>query len=301
MSPSVSVVVATFNRGDYLGATLDSIFAQKFRDFEVIVVDDGSTDDTRRVVDAYGSRVRYLYQDNGGPSAARNLGVRHATAAWISIQDSDDLCLPNHLDVLYGYVAEHPQVGMVFANGKYLSGSVHNRETIIPESKSRRLSGRPVHLQDIFDKSIVRLQAGLIAKKCYDQIGGHNEGLWICMDLDLAFRLWAHYPMAYLDKAVFLYRKHAGNISSDQERRLSENIQVIENLLGNFPQAEEVLGRRRIHARLAYRYYRLAKTQMKKGKAAEARESLRSAVGLSWLNPKYRLYQLQWMAVNPRI
>lgn len=241
MSPAVSVVIATFNRGDYLGATLDSIFAQDFRDFEVIVVDDGSTDDTRRVVDAYGSRVRYLYQDNGGPSAARNLGVRDATAAWISIQDSDDLCLPNHLAVLYGYVAEHPQVGMVFANGKYLSGSVHNRETIIPESKSRRLSGRPVHLQDIFDKSIVRLQAGLIAKKCYDQIGGHNEGLWICMDLDLAFRLWAHYPMAYLDKAVFLYRKHAGNISSDQERRLSENIQVIENLLRNFPQAEEVL------------------------------------------------------------
>lgn len=301
MSPSVSVVIATFNRGDYLGATLDSIFAQNFRDFEVIVVDDGSTDNTRRVVDAYGSRVHYLYQENSGPSAARNLGVRHATAAWISIQDSDDLCLPNHLDVLHGYVAEHPEVGMVFANGKYLGGLVHNRETIIPESKSRRLAGRPVHLQDIFDKSIVRLQAGLIAKKCYDQIGGHNEALWICMDLDLAFRLWARYPMAYLDKAVFSYRKHSGNISSDQERRLSENIQVIENLLCDFPQAEEVLGRRRVHSRLAYRYYRLAKTQMKKGKAAEARESLRSALGLSSLNPKYRLYQLQWMAGTPRI
>ena len=298
--PAVSIVIATFNRGDYLGATLDSIFSQTFRDFEVIVVDDGSTDDTRRVIDAFGSRVRYVYQDNRGPSAARNVGVRHAKAEWISIQDSDDLCLPNHLDVLYGYVAEHPQVGMVFANGKYLSGSVHNRETIIPESKSRRLSGRPVHLQDIFDKSIVRLQAGLIAKKCYDQIGGHNEGLWICMDLDLAFRLWAHYPMAYLDKAVFLYRKHAGNISSDQERRLSENLQVIENLLSDFSQAEQILGRRRIGARLAYRYYRLAKTQMKKGKVADARKSLRAAVDLSSINPKYRLYQLQWATMKRR-
>ena len=76
--------------------------------------------------------------------------------------------------------------------------------------------------------------------------------------------------MAYLDEAVFLYRKHAGNISSDQERRLSENIQVIENLLRDFPKAEEVLGRRRIHARLAYRYYRLAKTNEKgKGRRGE--------------------------------
>ena len=300
MSPAVSVVIATFNRGEYLGATLDSIFAQSFRDFEVIVVDDGSTDDTRRVVDAYGSRVHYLYQRNSGPSAARNLGVLHAQADWISIQDSDDLCLPNHLDLLHGYAATHPEVGMVFANGTYLTGPVHNRETIIPASKSHRLARRPVHLQDIFDKSIVRLQAGLIAKKCYDQIGGHNEGLWICMDLDLAFRLWARYPLAYLDAPVFSYRKHDANISADQERRLLENIQVIENLRRDFPQSEEILGRRRVRARLAYRYYRLAKTQMKKGKAAQARESLRSAVGLSSFNPKYRLYQLQWMALGAR-
>jgi hypothetical protein len=82
----------------------------------------------------------------------------------------------------------------------------------------------------------------LIAKKCYDEIGGHNEDLWICMDLDLAFRLWVRYPMAYLNRVVFSYRKHPGNISSDQERRLSENLQVIENLLGDFSQAEESFG-----------------------------------------------------------
>jgi glycosyltransferase involved in cell wall biosynthesis len=298
--PAVSIVIATFNRGDYLGATLDSIFTQTFRDFEVIVVDDGSTDDTRRVIDAFGSRVRYVYQDNRGPSAARNLGVRHANAEWISIQDSDDLCLPNHLHDLHDYAAHHPEVGMVFANGNYLEGPAHNRGTIIPDAKSLRLASRPVQLEDIFEKSIVRLQASLIAKKRYDEIGGHNEDLWICMDLDLAFRLWVRYPMAYLNKVVFSYRKHPGNISSDQERRLSENLQVIENLLGDFSEAEQILGRRRIGARLAYRYYRLAKTQMKKGKVADARKSLRAAVDLSSINPKYRLYQLQWAAMKPR-
>jgi len=76
--PAVSVVIATYNRCAYLGATLDSILAQNFHDYEVIVVDDGSTDDTRRLIASYGPRISYYYQDNAGPSAARNLGVRQA-------------------------------------------------------------------------------------------------------------------------------------------------------------------------------------------------------------------------------
>jgi len=297
--PAVSVVIASYNRAALLGATLDSILAQNFRDFEIIVVDDGSTDGTKSLVDGYGSRVQYLYQDNQGPSAARNLGVRHAQAAWISIQDSDDLSLPNHLDVLHGYVSSHPQVGMVFANGDYLGGPVHNRKNIIPVAKSRRLAQSGVGLEDLFDKSIVRLQAGLIAKKCYDEVGGHDEALRISMDLDLSFRLWARYPMVYLDEVVFSYRKHGGNISANQERRLLENIRVIEKLIQEYPKAEEILGRGRIHRRLAYRYYRLAKTRLKHGSPAEARAALNAAVGLSPLNLKYRFYQLQWMAGLP--
>ena len=75
------------------------------------------------------------------------------------------------------------------------------------------------------------------------EIGGHDESLKICMDLDLAFRLWACYPMAYLDEVVFSYRRHDGNISADQERRLSENIRVIEKLLRDHSRAEDILGR----------------------------------------------------------
>ncbi len=300
MNPAVSIVIATYNRASLLGATLDSILAQNFSDFEVIVVDDGSTDETERMVGGYGSRVQYFFQKNQGPSVARNLGVRHAKGAWISIQDSDDLCLPNHLEDLIGYTRSHPEVGMVFANGDYLGGPVHNRPTIIPQAKSRRLAGGPVRLEDLFDKSIVRLQAGLIAKKCYDAIGGHDESLRICMDLDLAFRLWACYPMAYIDRVVFSYRRHDGNISADQERRLAENIEVIEKLLREYPRSEKILGSGRIQRRLAYRYYRLAKTRLKHGRSGEARAALDSAARLSPFNPKYRLYQLQWLALRAR-
>ena len=293
-APAVSVVIATYNRANYLAETIDSVLGQRFQKFELILVDDGSTDETRRIVAPYGSRVRYLYQENRGPSAARNLGARNASAGWISIQDSDDLCLPNHLETLHGYADKHPESGMVFANGAYLGGPAHNRETIIPAAKSRRLADQGVRLEDLFDKSIVRLQAALISKRCYDDVGGHDESLRISMDLDLTFRLISRYPVSYLDEVVFSYRRHSGNISGNQELRLLENIRVIEKLVTQNDQAEKLLGKRRVAARLAYRYYRLAKGRRKSGNREGAQEALKHAVNYRPLSLKYRAYQLLW-------
>lgn len=293
-SPAVSVVIATYNRAEFLPATIESILAQCFQNFELIIVDDGSTDETQKVLAPYEHRIKYIRQMNGGPSAARNLGVQNAKGDWIAIQDSDDLSLSNHLETLFAYAKNHPDCGMVFANGAYLGGPEHNRDTIIPVAKSRRLAEQGLRLEDLFDKSIVRLQAALISKRCYDEIGGHDESLRISMDLDLAFRLFSRYPMAYLDEVVFSYRKHSGNISGNQELRLFENIRVIEKLLQNNQQAKATLGARRVASRLAYRYYRLAKGRWKQNEKDKARESLGQAIQLRPLDLKYRLYQMMW-------
>lgn len=294
-TPGVSVVIATYNRARYIAETLDSVIGQTYQDFEVIVVDDGSTDDTRGIVERYHPRIDYIYQNNRGPSAARNLGVRRARGAWVAIQDSDDLSTPNHLSALYGYAQEHPNCGMVFGNGAYLGGEEHNRKTIIPPSKGRRLAARGVRLDDLFDKSIVRLQAGLIAKAAYDAVGGHDESLRICMDLDLAFRLFMNFSISYLDEVVFLYRKHEGNIGRNEEGRLTENIRVIEKLLAGYPAAEKLLGPEKVARRLAYRHYRLAKSRWERQQTESAREALSAALALCPRNLKYRLYQTGWM------
>ena len=293
-SLAVSVVIATYNRANFLPATIDSVLSQKFQNFELIVVDDGSTDNTRQVLEPYSSRIRYFYQENMGPSAARNMGARQANAPWVAIQDSDDLCASNHLETLYGYVKNHPQIGMVFANGKYLGGPEHNRETIIPAKKSRRLARMGVQLADLFENSIVRLQASLISKEAYDSLGGHDESLWICMDLDLAFRLFMNFPVTYLEDAVFYYRKHDGNIGRNDDLRLTENIGVIQKLLRDYPAAKKVLGGRRVHKRLAYRYYRLAKGRRKRNDPKGASDAIRKAVSIYPLSLKYRIYQHHW-------
>ena len=293
-NPKISVVIATYNRANFLQETIDSVLRQRFRDYELIVVDDGSTDQTQTLLASYGSRIRYHYHENRGPSAARNLGVRHARAPWIAFQDSDDLMEPDHLETLYAYANEHPQCGMVFANGAYLDGAERKPGTIIPVAKSRRLANQGVRLVDLFEKSIVRLQASLISKKAYDAVGGHDESLRICMDLDLSFRLLMNYPVAYLDRVVFLYRFHEGNIGKNEELRLTENIRVIQKLLDQFPAAQRQLGVRRVAKRMAYRYYRLAKKRWNRGQRDEARQAIRAATALRPFFLKYRLYQVSW-------
>jgi glycosyltransferase involved in cell wall biosynthesis len=92
--PKVSVILPTFNRARFLPDALESIFVQGVRNVQVVVVDDGSTDDTERIVAAYGERVQYVRQENGGPAAARNTGLRFAEGRFISFLDSDDVWMP---------------------------------------------------------------------------------------------------------------------------------------------------------------------------------------------------------------
>ena len=274
--------------------TIDSILNQSFQDFELIVVDAGSMDKTSQVIDPYRSRISYSHQENRGPAAARNVGVRYARAQWIAIQDSDDLSTPDHLQTLYQYVESRRECAMVFANGAYLGGPEHNRETIIPARKSRRLAEQGVRLIDLFEKSIARLQAALISKAAYGIAGGMDESLRVCHDLDLFLRLHMLFPVAYLDRVVFHYRKHEGNITRNEEVRLTENIKVIENLVRDFPAVSKVLGHRRVAQRTGYRYYRLAKGRWKRNEFDAARQALRAAISLCPLSLKYRYYQQRW-------
>jgi len=290
-TPAISVVIATYNRAGLIQETIDSVLRQTFRDFELLVVDDGSTDNTKELLKPYGDQLRYLRQENRGASAARNLGVQHARAGWISIQDSDDVCAPDHLETLWSAVQKQPEIGMVFANGAYLDDPDPDGKLIIPRKKSERLAKNGVALNDLFATSIVRLQAALLSKQAFLEIGGLDEELRICMDLDLSFRFFMRFPVAYLDKVVFFYRRHQGNIGRDQELRLLENLRVIEKLLQEFPSALEILGRRRINRRKAYRNYRLAKSRWKTGANERATEAILQAIALRPYFLKYRVYK----------
>ncbi|MGE5294771.1 MAG: glycosyltransferase family 2 protein [Solirubrobacterales bacterium] len=118
-TPRVSVIIPTYNRATYVPRAIDSVLSQKYRDLEIIVVDDGSKDNTREVVAAYGAPVRYIFQENQGPGAARNQGIRVAAGAYLAFLDSDDVWMPTFLEKTVSALDEHPEVG-VATTGIYL-------------------------------------------------------------------------------------------------------------------------------------------------------------------------------------
>src|SRR6185369_10950551 len=109
----VSVVVSAYNAGRTVAAALRSVFAQTFQDLEVIVIDDGSTDDTSKQIAEWGRQVTFISQPNRGPGSARNAGLLHATGSYVAFLDADDVWLPRKIERQLAYFAKYPDTGLV--------------------------------------------------------------------------------------------------------------------------------------------------------------------------------------------
>ena len=296
--PFVSVVIPTYNRREYLRDTLESVLAQKFVRFEVVVVDDGSTDGTEELLRRYRNRIHYIHQENLGAAGARNTGIRMAKGDYLAFMDSGDLAMPDHLQTLYGFLEGHPSCAMVMGNGAYLEGEFHHRRSIISAGRARRLE-RDVSLREIFDGRVVRLQGMMVHKACLEKVGLLDESLRISHELDLAFRLIQRHRIGFINREVFLYRKQGGHISGDDEVRSRENLRALDKLTCDYPGAEDLIGRRVLRYHRAYRHYKLGRSLFKKGDVGGARAAIGEALALRPFSLKYRICRFRWSRALP--
>lgn len=290
----VSVIIPTYNRRNYIRESLDSVLAQDFYDFEVIVVDDGSTDGTEEEVRPYQDRICYTRQENKGAGAARNVGIRKARGQYIAFMDSDDLSRPHHLKCLSSFLDRNPECAMVVGNGGYLEGNYRNRSTIISAKRVKRLEQRGVTVKELFDGRVVRLQGTMTRKTVFEEIGLLDEWFRLSYDLDIALRIIKDHQIGFINEEVYLWRQHGDNISSNDELRSRENLRALEKLAADFPEGVEQIGKRAFDSLCAHRYYRLAKALARKGDVKGAREAIGEAVALRPLLPKYRFYWFRW-------
>jgi len=282
----VSVVMPTYNRRNYIRESLDSVLAQDFSAFEVIVVDDGSTDGTEEEIRPYEDRIRYIRQENRGAGVARNVGIRNARGTYIAFMDSDDLSGPNHLKSLYSFLDRNPEFAMVVGNGGYLGGKNRNRNAIIAPKRVKRLEERGVTIKDLFDGRVVRLQGTMTRKSVFEEIGLLDEWFRLSYDLDIALRIIKDHQIGFINEEVYLWRQHGDNISSNDELRSRENLRALEKLAADFPEGVEQIGKRAFFGLCAHRYYRLAKALAIKGDMNGAREAIGEAVALRPLLPR---------------
>lgn len=211
--PLVSVIVPVFNMDRYVAETLDSVLTQTFRDFEVIVVDDGSTDATPEILKGYGSRIRVIRRTNGGCPAALNTGLREAQGMWIAWVSADDLWEPTKLERQIEVIDRKPGVGMVYTDYVYIDkdGMVLSREHF-PCPPTRRKT-----ILRLIRRCFVNGSSTLIRRDVFDAIGPYDEFEPLIFDWDIDLRIALAFDLAHVPEPLVRYRIHPGQNSARQD------------------------------------------------------------------------------------
>lgn len=198
----ISVVLPTHNRPQFVKEAIDSVLCQTFQNFELIVVDDGSDDETQSVVESYlhDNRVQLITQPNRGVSSARNAGLKKASAKWIAFLDSDDKWLPEKLQYQWNYISNHPEVFICQTEEIW----VRNGLRVNPKKKHQKHSGW------IFEKCIplciVSPSSVMIHRNVFDRCGLFDETFPACEDYDLWLRIALEYQVITLSEKLIVKR-----------------------------------------------------------------------------------------------
>lgn len=252
----VSVVITAYNRAEYLEEAVRSVMRQTFQDFEIIVVDDGSTDNTRELISKLANpKIRYIYQSNQGTGAARNTGLRHSRGRFIAILDADDVWLPEKLEMQIKAFKDNPKAGLVYTN-MYFFGAM---EPDTPETFFDLLQWPPPR-GDVLENMVVRSfghpSTQLIRKEVFDVTGPFDEKLPYCDDYDMLIRTAAYFEFDVINVPLVKYRIHPGQISRNAEHVLQDHLTVFKKTL-KLPFIGKSV-RKRINARTAdfhFRYF----------------------------------------------
>jgi glycosyltransferase involved in cell wall biosynthesis len=288
--PVISAIIATYNRAALVTQAVESVLTQAYRPLEVIVVDDGSTDDTARALARYGDAVRYVYQENRGPAAARNRGIAEASGEVFAFLDADDLWHPEKLRKQWEVLAANPQAGLVHTDVDYWDE--------LRKTKYRRTGPRPdgqgACYPRFFWRNPVTLSTVLLRRSCLQQVGGFDEAIRrpSTEDYDLWFRIARHFPFAYLDEPLVTYRLHGSNAVNNSLTIRQAELYVVLKALRTDPDLHDLIGRAGVRRRLYDLFFDVGYHRYALGQYREAHPYFWRALGCV---PTSRLALLHWL------
>lgn len=294
MDPAVSVIIPTYNRAQYLGESISSVLAQEGPPFEVIVIDDGSTDETPALLERYGDAIRIVRQANQGIAAARNAGIAAARGRFIAFHDSDDIALPGRVACLHEFLSAHAEYDLAIGNGVFLppEGSHAPERPWLRPQVAAALDGREITVREIFRWNLGQLQATLISRQGLLAVGPLDSEFLILDDLDIMLRLALRFRAMFFDRPLFAYRQHGVGISQNRMLLREESIRLAEKLRDHQPEMLARVGKSAYDQRQARRYARLASMKLEAGDAEGARTAIAEACRLAPRNVGYRLQAL---------
>lgn len=218
--PLISVIMPAHNAGSYIAGAIESILAQSFVNFELIIIDDGSSDTTGRIAVDYASRdsrIKILVnQDNRGVSSSRNRGLEVAEGQYIAWQDADDIAMPSRLKLQLDFLDTHPEVGMVGGSLEFFddTGTKSQRDYETEDAKLRA---------KLFRYQAVSQPAGMVRKVCFATAGLFDESLETAEDLDMTFRIARTWKLANIPEVVIKYRMNTSSLTYKRLKNLEQN------------------------------------------------------------------------------
>lgn len=233
----VSVIIPTFNRSHLIGKTIDSVLNQTYRNFEIIVIDDGSTDNTREVVRSYGDVVRYFKQTNSGVAAARNTGIAMSEGEYISFLDSDDTFLPDNLEIKMAFFKNHTNESWVYSDWQYVDerGDLLQTGSQKYNYANRQLNGI-IFNELIYHRNFISPCTVVLKKLIFKDIGYFDASILSLEEYDLWIRISLKYPVNYINEVLTYTTIHSGSLSEDFSKWVQGNARIIDKLDGILPE-----------------------------------------------------------------
>ncbi len=296
--PKVSVVIPSYNHAAYLEQTVQSVFAQSFTDYEVLVIDDGSSDRSMELLLSYQDRLTVLSKENGGPASAKNMGLRRAVGEYIAFLDSDDLWSPDKLELQVRYLDDHRDVGLVFGDAVAFS---ENERGDHVETGRLTGAGHRMSFSGLFNVNFIPSCTVMVRSTCIDSVGMFEESRDLLGgdDYELWLRIARRYRLGYIPRILAKYRLHGRNfLGGDVEKGCASHLAVIRKILTRYPELphEERID---LDAYMRRFYANAGRHLQKHGRYAAARGYFHQGLSLHPVSPRLWV-RYAWCVVRAR-
>lgn len=266
---AVSVIIPTYNCEKYIMEAIDSILGQTYKDFEIIVVDDGSTDGTKDILKSHieGGLIHYIYQTNQGPGAARNTGIKAARGEYIAFLDADDQLFCQSLESRKEFLDEYRDVLLLFSDYFLSVGNLSILELKLRNSGFLNFFQEAIEIKIgkryVFNEKFIKLfwefsprpiwtGTVMVRRSLVDKVGYFRTDVSIGEDIDYWMRTAARYKVGYIDEPLAIYNHHASALTKNVERYYSDAIKMYSRYLDS-----EIVDRKIINKKMSSLYFSL--------------------------------------------
>ena len=264
----ISVIIPTFN-SRYIVEAIQSVISQTYSNWEIVVVDDGSTEDTEAIIKQCWKKIKYIRQDNKGPASARNLGVTAANGEFIAFLDADDIWLEGKLDEQLKYMQENPNIGLSYTDYSVFdeSGTKCPSAFQLLEADKHRVRT----FRDLILHPVVWTSTVMVKRDVFERVGGFDESMSRGEDYDLWLRIAAHGAIDGIPKVLAKYRRHADSLSNSPIGcSVPPEVQVLRRAVKRFPHLAKQLPKTVLAKRLSAIYFSDGYSSFQKGRYNDA-------------------------------